>query len=353
MKRKSLLLAFAALALAGCNDSNFVDGTSATPTAPPQTPTPTPSPTPTPVSSVGELYHQTYADRKVDVLWVVDNSGSMSDKQMQLGNAFTDFVQGFIALNLDYQLGVVTTDLSNSSQSGKLQGSPTFLTPATPNIVSTFQSRVNVGTSGDATERGLGAAKAALSEPLRSGFNAGFLRDDAVLSVLFLSDEDDQSSGTWQDYAYFFGGLKADPSKLHVTAIVGDLGTGCSGAGTASAGDRYIYTVDALSGTVSSICASDFQVTLSDLGSIVAALAATFPLQFQPIPGTIQIKIDGQTVPSSAATWHYNPVSNEIAFAADAIPAECANVEIDYALAPGQNVTDPVYEHPEDPNCTP
>ena len=55
-----------------------------------------------------------------------------------------------------------------------------------------FEEMVVVGTSGSGIEMGLEAAKVALSEPLLSTDNQGFLRE-ANLSLIFISDEDDFS----------------------------------------------------------------------------------------------------------------------------------------------------------------
>src|SRR5688500_18469462 len=54
---------------------------------------------------------------KVDILWVVDNSGSMSAEQNKLADRFSDF---FLALRrslVDYHIGVVTTAI----QDGRLE----------------------------------------------------------------------------------------------------------------------------------------------------------------------------------------------------------------------------------------
>ena len=65
-----------------------------------------------------------------------------------------------------------------------------------------------VGTSGAPPESGLAAAWLALTEPNISGSNRGFRRPDALLHIVFVSDNDDQSDevlgedpvGTFQDF---------------------------------------------------------------------------------------------------------------------------------------------------------
>lgn len=356
--RRTLFVASTFVLVAGCENPGDVVPNSNVPTPTPTatgTVPPSPTPTPTPVSFVEETFHQGYSNSRADILWVVDNSGSMSGEQTALSNSFSDFINGFVTLGLDFHLGVVTTDMDTASDSGNLRGSPPYLTQQTPNLISTFQSRVQVGASGSADEQGLAAAQAALSPPLTNmgQTNYGFLRDDAVLSLLFVSDENDFSGGSWADYVYFFDGLKTDPSKIQVASIVGPSG-GCSGPlGSASDGEDYRLVASAFNGINVDICNDDFSAALQEISDAVTALATAFPLTHLPIPGTLQVIVDGVGIPGGTSTWSYNAASNEILFEAGAVPAECSDLEIRYALAPGQDVTEPEVQHPDDPGCGP
>ena len=49
---------------------------------------------------------------KVDVLWVIDNSGSMEQEQQALILSFESFIQYFIDSDLDWHIGVTSTDMS-------------------------------------------------------------------------------------------------------------------------------------------------------------------------------------------------------------------------------------------------
>lgn len=59
---------------------------------------------------VQEVFFQENANRsKVDILWVVDNSGSMKNEQEALANNFEIFINDFIDRNLDFNMAVTTT----------------------------------------------------------------------------------------------------------------------------------------------------------------------------------------------------------------------------------------------------
>ncbi len=47
---------------------------------------------------------------KMDILWVIDNSGSMKDEQEALRENFNSFITNFIKKGYDYRIAVITTD---------------------------------------------------------------------------------------------------------------------------------------------------------------------------------------------------------------------------------------------------
>ena len=58
----------------------------------------------------------------VDVLLVVDNSCSMVEEQNKLASNFQAFIQFFQGVDVDYQIGVITTDNEAEEFSGRLVG---------------------------------------------------------------------------------------------------------------------------------------------------------------------------------------------------------------------------------------
>ena len=57
---------------------------------------------------------------KVDILWVIDDSPSMLKKQAILANNSLGFIKFLEAQQVDYHLGVTTTDTFNPLESGHL-----------------------------------------------------------------------------------------------------------------------------------------------------------------------------------------------------------------------------------------
>ena len=66
--------------------------------------------------------------RTVDILLVVDNSCSMIDEQQKLAANFDNFISQFLDAEVDYQIGVVTTDMSDPEHQGRLVGETKIIT---------------------------------------------------------------------------------------------------------------------------------------------------------------------------------------------------------------------------------
>lgn len=276
------------------------------------------------------------AGTEVDVLFVVDNSGSMSDEQNNLANNFQTFIQAATTWSSDFQIGVTSTDMDVDA--GRLMGSPRFVGP--PDWQA-FVNNVKIGSNGGATEQGLAAAQAALSLPLTSnssiactddaacaapdrcydgfcgGRNRGFIRPHAALEVVFVSDEEDQSPSDVNFYVNFFRNIKGyyNDNLFHAHAIVGPAGGCSSNAGSASAGLRYIHVANATGGSVGSICDASFAASLTGIGDIAFGLRTQFFLSRLADPSTIVVTVEGASCPSQGGSnWVYDAPSNSVLF---------------------------------------
>ena len=179
---------------------------------------------------------------KTDILFVVDDSGSMSEEQQNLANNLDAFIDALIASPVqdDFRIGVTNTSVEefpNSSgvvrttyavgpaknvpfpagalvavqtdlggnvipgafvyDAGKYAatggwGGTRILDKGSPTLAADFKANVRVGLDGSGKEQPFRAARLALSDRL-ADTNQGFLRDGARLAVIFLSDEDDCS----------------------------------------------------------------------------------------------------------------------------------------------------------------
>ena len=113
-----------------------------------------------------EIFHQAAEQtKKLDIVWIIDDSGSMADEQSALGTNFSAFIDDFILKNIDFKMAITTTDTSTSAKKGKMvTGSNVELTSAKAHadeakFKEDFNNMINVGTSGSGNEKGLGASE--------------------------------------------------------------------------------------------------------------------------------------------------------------------------------------------------
>jgi len=172
-----------------------------------------------------------HVSSSVDVIFLVDNSGSMVGEQVQLAHSFQAFASvleqkfgdtfhvAVVTTGMESQacppcdLNVTASCINETGENGRFQdrkghiiwnaGTPEFdfvqdtscrvMTDSNADcFYDTAQERgiALVGVRGCGYERGLAPLRYAL-DPLSNSYNAGFLRDDATLAVIVISDEDD------------------------------------------------------------------------------------------------------------------------------------------------------------------
>ncbi len=281
---------------------------------------------------------------EADVLFMVDNSGSTEAEHGDLAKNAAQFLAVADEMGTDYHVAVITTDMDDPSQQGRFQGRPKIITPG-PNAAVELSSTVTaLGSAGSGTERGLAATYAALTDPLIDDprANRGFLRPDARLAVIEVSDEDDQSDAPVDFYIDFFRTLKGPRGAglVSVSAVVGDASSsghlnaagepGCTSPyGDAKSGDRYLAVQQATGGQFRSICSADWGRLATDLGLDAFGARRGFPLSRAPIPSSIDVAVDGRAQRPSV-DWTYDASSNAVVFSDNAIPKPGATIVVIY-----------------------
>ncbi len=171
-----------------------------------------------------------------------------------------------------------------------LNNNALLITPSTDAPDEVFAENVAVGTTGSGWEMGFEAARAAFVEPVYSEDNGAFLRDDASLSLVFLSDEEDSSPYSVDEYLRFLTDLKGEEAYrdhriFNVSAVVGatqpefEGDPACSSEhGDASYGSRYVKAVERTEGVLESICEEDFSPIAAKLGLTASGLEVEFAL---------------------------------------------------------------------------
>ncbi len=259
------------------------------------------------------------AERPVDILFVVDNSGSMDEERENLGQRIEGLLNEID--NLDWQIAVTSTDIdgSNDYQAGRIvdfNGNGLYTLNSSMDLgyaQKLFENKVTIRKQGsnplgipgkgDGDEQGINAVSMVVDRAVNPQSNsdmrnARFIRPDADFVAVVLSDENEASVGKAEDVKYqpqaFLNRFNSQFSNskkftFHSIIVMSD-DEACLNAGP----DPHYYGTlyEDLSkltgygqpggGTIGSVCETNYTTQLSEIGQSVQDLAKTVPLKCAP-----------------------------------------------------------------------
>lgn len=262
----------------------------------------------------------------VDILFVIDDSGSMATHQSNVAQNVDLFVNELRNNQiLDYHIGVINSSVGGwnprAAADGRLFGTPTYVERSTPNGMQALRSNLIVGTDGSADEKFFEPTALALSAPLVGTWNAGFYRPDAHLAVIFITDADDQSKG-WDAstfYSFLVSLKSGDKEKiLPYGVFIPVADRNCDRSGE----DRpvRIESFMRLAGGVSfGLCDPAYGQKLAEVGKILVERIGKLVYLTRPAQvDTIEVRFGSQIIPNEARSgWVYDPARNAIVLGDD------------------------------------
>lgn len=289
---------------------------------------PNPRPSTTQAQVVDRFLQETLPE--VDVLYVVDNSPSMAEEQQLLADNFPLFLSVLEEANVNYHVGVISTDMGDTAHQGRLRqySGRRYLDVDTENPATAFGAMAVLGAEGSADERGRDAIYQALTQHV-DGYNHGFYRQSAALVIVPISDEDDHSVDvSIGEFIAWGEGMKSQPGWFRVSSIVSAAPV-CATA--AEVGTNYLALTNAFPGTISSVCSDRWDQLMVDLALDTAGLRSEFFLSQIPNVQTleVQVNLDGVSMVFEPSEWSYDSARNSIAFI-EFLPEEGAEILIAY-----------------------
>ena len=230
--------------------------------------------------------------KKMDIVFIVDNSASMAQEQTNLATNFPKFVKVISDYKtksgdpLDFRIAVSSSDDGKDKgqfNATRAAAAPSGCTagPARPwleradgDIGAMFSCRAQLGTNGANTERPLEnmllSVTSAVAQNSASGVS--FIREDALLAFIVLTDEDEGSAGKGDlarpmaDYPPAFDKVKGDRGRWAASVIAGPDTCSSPGLGNAAEAKRLkgFITDVGKNGVFSSICTGDLTTGLSE-----------------------------------------------------------------------------------------
>jgi hypothetical protein len=256
---------------------------------------------------------------KVDILWVVDNSGSMGEEQVSLQKNFNQFIKEFTNLKqADWKMGLISTDIDEDPYLGfknSIGGEFNYLDP---NPEQRFIDAVGrLGISGTYDEREMDSVINVLDR------NPDFVRPGAYLAIIFLTDEPDHSSIDVFDFNKYLLTLKNNNNELievHGGFTSRDLPICPAGETWSYVGSNFETMINFFKGSYFDLCSYDFGKELALLANKIAA-KLEYPrvlLKDKPYLCSIEVSFKGEKLPpgkiENGGKWFFDEANNSIVF---------------------------------------
>ncbi len=255
------------------------------------------------LESQTQLFSISSTNAALDVLFVVDNSDSMTEEQAEIRNRINGFISKL--QGIDWQIAVTSTDPRTYASFGD----GTFRTFGNGKDILTFQdanpesllgANINMGTGGSGNERGINANYRVIQKAKASSVSpqAKFIRSAAAFATVLISDEDECSDGCSASVVSsspqgLINLVKTElaPDKRFVFhSIVWRPGTVCSTG--AFEGNTYKQLTNLTGGILGDVCASSYANQLSDIGTSVRNLVKSVQLNCTPFDGDFNGQVD-------------------------------------------------------------
>lgn len=253
----------------------------------------------------------------VDILFAVDQSCSMDDDNSRLASNFSKFISTISTVTSNWRIGVVTKN-DGCFKYG-------YLDETTSSYTAKFNNSVLADDGGTNTERLLTLSRDALWKTASGRCNSGFLRSSALLHVIMVSDEPEQSSTSWSTLVSQIQGYKSNPDDVKLSAVAGDYPSGCS---TAAPGAGYYQAVSATGGEYLSICDTNWAKHVETLAAASIEGLHEYPLSdASPDPDSIVVYVDGKVWKGK---WTYDGKRNQVILGSE-VP-ENSEVTLEYGV---------------------
>ena len=254
----------------------------------------------------------------IDILWVIDTSGSMHrfDAQLLLG------IETMLTAlpPTSWRLAMIPNDPSAAVLEDQF--------PLVPgdDILDAEAMYSAMGRGG--REEGFDSVYEYL---INNPYAATWTRADAGLLVVFVSDEQEQSDDHFidvSDFVSWYRGIRGG-SVFAASIVNHDASESlCLIPPTAiDVGTRYMDATNAFAGNIIDICADDWTSGVADAAASIEP-HESWPLTHVPAADSVRVFFNGVVTDPSMTTWSYSVTDNTVYF--HTIPAGSTLVEIGY-----------------------
>ena len=287
------------------------------------------------LTTSSEKFNQSTAKQNADILFVVDDSGSMSDNQNALSQAADDFSAEMTTSGLTYRSAIITTGYGATDHTNGAAYHILRSVGIIENNTTLLKQSLVAGTNGSGTETGIWNAEQSL-QSLAHNDNldgavtlAGMPKAGSTLSVIIISDERSQyrsrsngvdfnvSNNLFVDRGIRVYSLVETQSYIIDNSQYDDLSAATGGI------HSNIRNQDA-NGSL------DFSGFMQQIAQDAGGAASSFILAHS---ATVinEVKVNGAVIAEDTVNGYtYVQSSRAIVFHGTAIPASGATIEVSY-----------------------
>ncbi|SMF56409.1 hypothetical protein [Pseudobacteriovorax antillogorgiicola] len=258
----------------------------------------------TPGQAYNEMFDQETSKGLLDILVVIDNSGSMSQEQNNLSTKLSSLLSA--VTDTDWQIAFTTTDPSDSCIHR-------LITTSDQDADQLFKDAVKVGTSGSGNEQGIRRAVEGLACS-----STPWVRTDSSIAVLIVSDEDNCSDGNgcgndpWNTQQYLIDYMQNTLNRTvgmdaGFYGIFSDPADPCSTAYKNAAQYKALVEYNANGQkNYGDICDNDYSTTLNLISqNISKILRAQWELTAIPDAGSLVVEVEVNGVKTAVDAGDY------------------------------------------------
>ena len=254
----------------------------------------------------------------VDIIWVIDTSGSMSSYNPQLYAGIGAMLNALPATG--WRLAMVAADGNRSEHESQF--------PLLPGDTVLDAESMHQNMLTGHMEQGFDSIYRFI---MYNTYAQSWLRPDAALLVVFVSDENEQSTNFTQvqDFVNWFGSLRGGATYVSSVVNFPNANSMCAHyVNPINIGDRYMDAANHFNGQIVDICAPDWSAGVVDAAVQIAPIDS-IELTYKPsAEDSIRVFFNGQL----NWDWAYDSLTNTIYFTPE--PEAGVLVEVGYLYHP-------------------
>jgi hypothetical protein len=312
---------------------------------------------------------------KVDILFVVDNSDSMNIHQENLKKNIERFVEAFETNErLDFHIGVVSIFdskrfgpvVKDFYPLGKLRplkdpqfpnepvAGPQYVTRA-PRYAQVLGETLKIGVQARGSHKiDLGGPEFEESfTPVMAavnGQNPGFLRTDAHLAVIMVTDANDDSTVSASAFQYFLWNLKGrDHDRFSAYAVLALEGCKQDPGGPPT---KILEFLRMSQGRAYNLCDRQYGDKLAEAGRLIQSKASRIRIDLKAIPelDTLQVSFGGKLLPMDPTHgWTYDPEKIAVIVSGEAELKGAKDARLEIKFVPIGRFSTPIGHSPSEP----